>query len=520
MIPAMRSLALVILSVALAYGASDGTISGTVKDSTGATFRGAFVRARNAKTKITVNVLSDKDGRYRVTNLPPGEYEVRATAIGYKDDSHAGVQLAGGDSKALDFVLQKGMVRWSDLSLYQGKKLLPAGKGKELLTAQCFACHGFQTRMAAVRRDQAGWVTAVNFMRESMHSRLGDQFSDQDAAVLSSYLNDAFGADATLPSSPAALPEYQSTVRPFSDEAMKIVYVEYEMPGPNRMPFSAVPDKNGNVWIPDFGRANRIGRLDPKTGEVEEFLAPNKGTAGIHSAVPAPDGTVWIAEQASNKIGKWDPKTKAITEYQDAYAPGKEGLENGGSKHTVVIDPTGKVWATAVRSPLSLFDPKTREFTHFRDVISPYGIVIDKEGNPWFAEFNDAGQIGKVDAKTGKVTKFAQPTPKSWPRRIAIDSEGIIWFAEYRGGKIGRFDPKTQTFKEFQLPGPSPTPYAFGIDKNDKIWYSSDEQDVVGRLDPNTGVVTEYPFPHSENTMKEFFLDAQGRMWYGSAPNN
>jgi virginiamycin B lyase len=229
---------------------------------------------------------------------------------------------------------------------------------------------------------------------------------------------------------------------------------------------------------------------------------------------------VWLGEQASNKVGRWDPKTRLITEYQDTYKSGMEGLEDGGSKHTVRVDPSGRVWGTGVHATLTVYDPKTNEFSHFPETYSPYGVEIDKDGNPWFAEFDDNGEIGKVDAKTGKVTKWAPPTPRSWPRRIEIDSDGMIWFAEFRGGKIGRFDPKTQTFKEFALPGPSPTPYAFGIDKNHYIWYSSDEMDIIGRLDPKTGQVTEFPYAHSENMMKEFFLDAQGRMWYGSPANN
>jgi virginiamycin B lyase len=515
-----KTLGLVFLCASFAYGATDATISGTVKDPSGVPFKGAFVQAQNTKTKIYVNVLSDKQGRYLIQSLPPGEYEVRANAVGYKSDPRPGVKLGGGESSSLDFAMEKGMVRWSDLSVYQGKKLLPDGKGKQLLSAECFACHGFQSRMAATRRDADGWVQAVNYMRDVRRARLGNHIDDQAAATIISYLNDTFGVDSKLPKSPTEMPGYKETLRPFSDEAMKISYVEYDMPGPNRMPFSAAPDKNGMIWIPDFGSGNRIGKLDPKTGEIEEFVAPNKGTAGIHSAVPAPDGSVWLAEQASNKVGRWDPKTRLITEYQDTYKSGMEGLEDGGSKHTIRVDHDGRVWGTAVFNNLTVFDPKTNEFSHFPDAFSPYGVEIDKDGNPWFAEFQDEGKIGKVDVKTGKVTKWAPPTPHSWPRRIEIDSDGTIWFAEYRGGKIARFDPKTETFKEFQLPGQSPTPYAFGIDKNHNLWYSSDEMDLVGRLDPKSGQVTEFPFPHSENMMKEFFLDAQGRMWYGSPANN
>jgi virginiamycin B lyase len=514
------ALGLVIFCAAFAHAATDATISGIVKDPAGAPFRGAFVHAQNSQSKITVNVMSDAQGRYRIANLPPGTYDISVTAVGYKRDPRRDVKVAAGDSSSLDFALQPSAVRWSDLSLYQGKTLMPSGKGKEILTGNCFACHGFQTRMAAVRRDHDGWMQAVNFMLTTRHPRLGNHINDEDGLVLTNYLNDAFGVDAKLPKSPAELPGYKATIRHVSDEALKITYVEYDMPGPNRMPFSAAPDKEGKLWIPDMGSANTLGCLDPQTGAIQEFTAPNSFPAGIHSAIPAPDGSVWISEQAANKVGRWDPKTKLITEYQDTYKPGMEGLEDGGSKHTVRVDSTGRVWGTAVFANLTVYDPKNNEFSHFADTYSPYGVELDKNGNVWFAEFYPQGKIGMVDAKTGKVTKWDPPTKGGWPRRIEIGDDGIVWFAEYKSGKIGRFDPKAQTFKEFELPGPSATPYALGIDRAHNIWYSSDEMDVIGRLNPKTGRVTEFPYAHSENMMKEFFLDAQGRMWYGSAPNN
>ncbi len=515
---AIASVLFATLLTSLAYGASGGGITGVVKDPSGAPFKGAFVRARNMGKKITISVLSDAQGRYRAPNVPPGEYEVRTMAIGFKSDPRTGVKVSDGGSTPLDFALEKGMVRWSDLSVYQGSKLLPEGKGKDVLFGRCFACHGFQTRMVSTRRDEAGWIRAVNFMRDDMHYFLGATFTDQNAADVISYLNNTFGVDSDLPRSPAELPGYKELVRNFSDEAMKIAYVDYDLPGPNRFPWSGVPDKDGKIWMPYYGKANRIGRLDPGTGEVQEFRVPNQTTAAIHSAVPAPDGTVWFSEQGANKIGRWDPKTQAITEYQAAYTPGKEGTTAGGQKHTVRVDPNGYVWSTG--SPLSRLDPKTGKFTEFPEVPSAYGIVIDKEGNPWFAEFRPDGKIGKVDAKTGKITKWAPPTKDARPRRIQIDSDGIVWFAEFQAGKIGRFDPKTETFKEFPLPGPEPTPYALGIDANKHIWYSSEAMDVIGRLDPNTGQVTEYPYPYSENAMREFFFDSQGRMWFASPTNN
>jgi virginiamycin B lyase len=156
--------------------------------------------------------------------------------------------------------------------------------------------------------------------------------------------------------------------------------------------------------MPYYGRANKIGRLDPKSGEVQEYPVPNQGTAAIHSAVPAPDGSVWLTEQGSNKLGRWDPATRTIGEFQDAYVPGKEGTVAGGSKHTLRIDAQGRVWATG--GPLTMYDPKVGKFTRFSEIPSAYGLAIDKDGNCWFAEYTPNGKIGKVDGKTLKVTKW------------------------------------------------------------------------------------------------------------------
>ena len=129
------------------------------------------------------------------------------------------------------------------------------------------------------------------------------------------------------------MPEYKDTVRPISSKAMNITYVEYDMPSVNRMPFSAAPDKDGYFRIPNFGVVNKISRLDPKTGEMLDYTVPWILYAAVHSAVPATDGSVWLSEQGSNKIGVWDPHTKKITEFQDAYLPGRLGYGAGVQAH-------------------------------------------------------------------------------------------------------------------------------------------------------------------------------------------
>ena len=75
------------------WAADAATISGTVAGPDGAAFRGAFVQARNAKSKIVVSVLSDRDAyRYLPAStayLPPRlELLERLGAAGFERIEH------------------------------------------------------------------------------------------------------------------------------------------------------------------------------------------------------------------------------------------------------------------------------------------------------------------------------------------------------------------------------------------------------------------------------------------------
>ncbi len=515
---------LLLLSCILWGGAvgQAATITGTVTGADSEPFRAAFVEAQNLKTKITVMVLSDNNGRYRIENLPAGEYDVQIRAVGYKAEPHTGINLTTQQSATALFTLQKAVVLWSDLSIYQGEVLLPNLPGKRVLLTDgttpirdspCQICHSFQNKMAPAVRDAAGWRNRVDFMKNTIRCCGGSDtaVSDKDEDDLVSYLTLLFGPNSILPASPTDDPKYKGTLRPISDDALNIVYVEYELPGPNRMPWSAVPDGRGYSWMPYKSDVNKIGRVNEETGVVDEFKVPGEGVIQVHSVFPALDGSVWLTELTRpSALGRWDPKTQQITNYPDTVG-----------KHTVRAGPDGTICSTG---KIALFDPKTEKYTHYDENAFAYGAVFDKQGNCWFSEYDKQGKIGRIDAKTHQLKLWTTPTAKSghqvYARRIDVDKQGMIWFAESEASQIGRFDPETETFKEFPLPGPMGTPYAMNLDKDDYIWYASEYMDVFGRMDPKTGKTIEYPFPHSENSAREFFVDAQGRNWYASPPNN
>jgi virginiamycin B lyase len=543
----LRALGLVLVFAAFSYGASVGTISGTVKSPDGSPFKGAFVRAQNQNSKVTVSVLSDKQGEYRIQNLTEGKYQVRATAVGYKSDPRSGVTVDGAQPVSLDFAMQKGVVRWSDLSIHQGETLMPDDPGKTVLFTRCMSCHGLQTKIAGTRRDEDGWRTAVALMRDRVGGVGDPRITDQDTNKIVPYLNRVFGVDSEFPRSPAELPGYEKAKHgEFSDEALKMIYVDYDLPGPGRIPWDANPYNKGNVWLAFAWTANRIANLNPETGNIQEWTVPPasrpRRALHVHSVIEAPDGMVWFVEDTQCKLNKFDPETQKFTDYEppSCKEAGSGPEKLGGGAGSVRMDRLGNLWANG--GNLWRFDPKTEKFTEFPEGGRAYSLELDKkEGNVWFAQLEE-GKIGKVDINTLKLTRWTPPAsvrfasinkdqpeeigntqthPKSaGPRRITSDSQGIIWFGEWWAGQIGRFDPKTETFKEFPLPDPDPTPYGIGVDRNDHVWYSSYDDDILGRLDPKTGAVVEYPFPYSGNGIRELLPDSEGRMWYGTPFNN
>ena len=236
-----------LLLATTGYAALAGTIAGTIKGPDGAPFRAAFVRVQNLSNKITMMVLTDSQGRYFADNLPTGNYTVTPTSVGFKASPLRRNNVAVEDGKrvALDFTMQNGMVEWSELAKFQAGTLLPQahGNGKEVLVQLCFNCHAFGKIGAVGRHDLQGWKDEIDVMRQTGVARIGPNVRDEVAA----YLAAAFGPGSATPKSPAGLPGYQAVKRgrnSFSDEALNIVYVDYELTGgPKDRPGRLVPTR-------------------------------------------------------------------------------------------------------------------------------------------------------------------------------------------------------------------------------------------------------------------------------------
>src|SRR3954447_6291092 len=104
-------LALMWLAVASGVSYAQGTITGVVKDSSGAVLPGVTVEVSSPalieKTRATV---TDGAGLYQIISLPPGTYSVTFTLTGFSTVKREGVELTGSFIATINADLKVGAV--------------------------------------------------------------------------------------------------------------------------------------------------------------------------------------------------------------------------------------------------------------------------------------------------------------------------------------------------------------------------------------------------------------------------
>ncbi len=112
---ARLSVVLLALAAALALAASpaaraqdldDVTIAGRVADQDGALIPNASITVVLVKTGVERSVVTNDDGRYRIIELEPGEYTVRASSAGFATEEKTNLTTIAGQNVQLDFVMR------------------------------------------------------------------------------------------------------------------------------------------------------------------------------------------------------------------------------------------------------------------------------------------------------------------------------------------------------------------------------------------------------------------------------
>jgi virginiamycin B lyase len=215
--------------------------------------------------------------------------------------------------------------------------------------------------------------------------------------------------------------------------------------GTGSSPHGVIVGPDGAPWITDSGQ-NAIVRVDPKTFEVKKYPLPSdRGNANLNTAAFDKKGRIWFTGQAG-VYGRLDPATGEMKVWS---AP------NGRGPYGITVTPDGTVYyASLAGSYVGRIDPETGEATVLKPPTAGQGsrrVWTDSKGRVWVSEW-DAGQVGVYDAaaKTWREWKLPGPRPQAYA--VYVDEADDVWLTDFGGNAIHRFDPETERFETFELP--------------------------------------------------------------------
>lgn len=102
---AIPTFLLIFTLFAHTFAQSGGRIAGTISDANGAAIAGAIVTITNTKTGEIRTITTDKNGSYRVVNLVPSAYTVKAEATDFEPQSQGSIELLVGQEAPVNLVL-------------------------------------------------------------------------------------------------------------------------------------------------------------------------------------------------------------------------------------------------------------------------------------------------------------------------------------------------------------------------------------------------------------------------------
>lgn len=506
------------LAFALAFSSHASALSGTVSSAQEGRMEGVVVSAQLTGSPITISVVSDAQGSFRFPSgrLQPGRYAIRIRAAGYDLE---GPSEAGADD-VLDLRLRKTADLAAHLTNAEWMASMPGTALEKRALLNCLACHTLE-RVVRSKYTADQFITLVlprmqAYVNQSMPGapqlrkgeRLMEERGDQRVQVyreLGEYL-----ARINLSAADKWSYELRTFPRP-KGEATRVVYTEYDLPRKLAQPHDVILDTKGRIWYSAFGD-QKIGRVDPATGAVVEYdIAISKPDypTGVLALRSDREGMLWLGNMYQASIAKFDPERETFQHF----APAKE--DNLPSTQLNQVSPfnsgvDGKVWAqNSGFAGVHRFDLKTGKaetWAPFKDSKQPhniYDVISDSQNNAFFTDFRQH-HIGRIDAKSGQVTLYETPTKGSSPRRGSMDSRDRLWFGEYRGHNIGMLDTKTGVIREWAVPTPFSAPYDVTLDKDEQAWTGSMSTDRIARLDTRTGTFTEFLLPRSTNIRRVF----------------
>jgi virginiamycin B lyase len=293
-------------------------------------------------------------------------------------------------------------------------------------------------------------------------------------------------------------------------------------------------DHAGNIWFGEMS-ANRLGRLNPKTGQVQEWKPPN-ADFGIMGIVADKQDHIWFAEQNAGYIGEFFPEMQTFKVYPTTPRPDK----GPSGPNDLAFDHSGNLWFTEEAADrIGRLDVATDQLREYplpgaapNHLLAPYGLAIDAKGYVWVGELSGSGLV-RLDPTTGAMQSYTPPTANASIMEVAAAPDGTIWFAEYdvaasdgkHGGNLGRLDPASGKIQEYAVPaivsGSSASGvYGLMVDASGVVWFTDVGDNAIGQFQPASEQFTFYPIPTAQSVPFGLTIDSARNVWFTEGANS
>ena len=362
----------------------------------------------------------------------------------------------------------------------------PEGPSKARFVATCDGCHDINR--VRVGYTAEGWLTIVHMMQNA-HAPV----PAEEWGAMTDYLIKNF-------------PERSRPEAAIIDGPVKANILMWDVPTQGSRPHDPLAARDGSIWW--TGQlANKLGRLDPKTGTIREYTMKSAST-GPHGLAEDKSGNIWFTGNSAGLIGKLDPSTGVVTEYPLPDA-------NARDPHTLNFDQDGILWFTVQQANMiGRLDPSTgaiKLLTPPTPKARPYGLKINAQGVPVVVEFG-TNKVATVDPKTLSIKEYTLPRAGARPRRLAIGPDGMVWYVDFAGGQLGRLDLATGDVKEWPSPsGAKSEPYGIVFTKG-ALWYSESaaKPNTIVRFDPATEKFQSWAIPGGGDIVRNMDVTPDG----------
>lgn len=207
-------------------------------------------------------------------------------------------------------------------------------------------------------------------------------------------------------------------------------FAAYPLGGQKLYPHTLRIDSKGIVWF-SIQVTNQFGRFDPKTHEIKVLELPT-AMARKDERSPAPygvdvnpiDGSIWYTKLWANKIGRIDPATLRVQEWEPPVVGPRRAR----------FDKDGGLWIPGYGDgKITRLDTKTMKYETYQipaladdEVEAPYALGVDpKTQNVWITP-NMSDRMFRFEPKTKKFTAYPMPTRGIYFRDVIFPGDGKV----------------------------------------------------------------------------------------------